>query len=236
MSYDPTQHARPPINPYETTMNSDPYGVPIPPPPPPNKKHSKVLSIWLVVVICIVVVTSAITFVGSKYVGQTKQEVTPTANTTILTTPTIIIETPTPVPPTPIPTVVIETPTPVPPTPIPTIVIETPVPSISYYANDIYNDFRTNGLGGPDPKYDTSWSCCTYIPEGRAVVWTDSTSGFKIDLAVFATLQEAETDAGQLEGQGYYANVVHGCMLSYETAVPKSVIVGYLDLMQLYCN
>lgn len=221
MSYDPTQHARPPINPYETTMNSDPYGVPIPPPPPPpNKKHSKVLSTWLVVVIGIVVVISGITFVGSKYVGQTKQEVTPTANTTILTTPTIIIETPTPVPP----------------TPVPTVIIETPVPSISYYANDIYNDFTTNGLGGPDPKYDTSWSCCTYTPEGRAVVWTDRASGFKIDLAVFATLQEAETDASQLEGQGYYANVVHGCMLSYETAVPKSVIVGYLDLMQLYCN
>lgn len=220
MSYDPTQHARPPINPYETTMNSDPYGVPIPPPPPPNKKHSKVLSIWLVVVIGIVVVISGITFIGSKYAGQTKQEVTPTANTTILTTPTIIIETPTPVPP----------------TPVPTVVIETPVPSISYYANDIYNDFMTNGLGGPDPKYDTSWSCCTYTPEGRAVVWTDRASGFKIDLAVFATLQEAETDASQLEGQGYYANVVHGCLLSYETAVPKSVIVGYLDLMQLYCN
>jgi hypothetical protein len=219
MSYDPTQHARPPINPYETTMNSDPYGVPIPP-PPPNKKHSKVLSTWLVVVICIVVVISGITFVGSKYVGQTKQEVTPTADTTILTTPTIIIETPTPVPP----------------TPVPTVVIEKPVTSVSYYANDIYNDFTTNGLGGPDPKYDTSWSCCTYTPEGRAVVWTDRASGFKIDLAVFATLQEAETDASQLEGQGYYANVVHGCMLSYETAVPKSVIVGYLDLMQLYCN
>ncbi len=201
MSYDPTQHARPPINPYETTMNSDPYGVPIPPPPPPNKKHSKVLSIWLVAVIGIVVVISGITLVGS-------------------TTPTIIIETPTPVPP----------------TPVPTVVIETPVPSISYYANDIYNDFTTNGLGGPDPKYDTSWSCCTYTPEGRAVVWTDRASGFKIDLAVFATLQEAETDASQLEGQGYYANVVHGCLLSYETAVPKSVIVGYLDLMQLYCN
>jgi hypothetical protein len=220
MSYDPTQHARPPINPYETTMNSDPYGVPIPPPPPPNKKHSKVLSIWLVVVIGIVVVISGITFVGSKYVGQTKQEVTPTANITIPTTPTIIIGTPTPEPP----------------TPVPTVVIETPVPSISYYANDIYNDFTTNGLGGPDPKYDTSWSCCTYTPEGRAVVWTDKASGYKIDLAVFATLQEAETDASQLEGQGYYANVVHGCMLSYETAVPKSVIVGYLDLMQLYCN
>ena len=144
----------------------------------------------------------------------------PTALPTIR--PTIIIETPTPLPPTP-------TPTPLPPTPTPTRVV-------AYFANDIYNDFVASGYGGNDPKNDTNWSCCTYVPAGGAIYWTDSRSGYVLDIATFYNLQDAQTDANDLFQKGYYANVVHACLLTYSKDVPDSVIGTYVQLMQQYCN
>jgi len=113
---------------------------------------------------------------------------------------------------------------------------DTPTPTVSYYANDIYNDFVANGLGGPNPKDDTNWKCCTYTPEGGAIIWNDSNSGYQLDLAVFVSLAEAETDESDLNAKGVSTNVVHACLLSYGKSVPDSVIKGYLRLMQTYCN
>jgi len=70
------------------------------------------------------------------------------------------------------------------PTP-PLVPTSTPVPPVSYAANDIYHDFSANGLGGTNPRDDTHWSCCTSAPEGGALVWTDSASGYKIDIATW---------------------------------------------------
>ncbi len=120
------------------------------------------------------------------------------------------------------------TPTPQPPTP-------TPIPTVSYYASDIYNDFYANGLGGSDPKNDTNWSCCTYTPAGGAIVWTDR-SGYILDIATFLNIHNAEVDAGDLYRDGYFSNVVHDCLLSYNKSVPTSVLGGYVQLMQIYCN
>ena len=75
----------------------------------------------------------------------------------------------------------------------------TPVPLVSYPASDIYHDFSTNGLGGTNLRNDTNWSCCTYIPEGGALVWTDSASGYTLDIATFKSTSEAEIDAQQLD-------------------------------------
>jgi hypothetical protein len=128
------------------------------------------------------------------------------------------------------------------PTPMPTSV-PTPVPTsaptsltVKYYASDIYNDFVANGLGGTNPKTDTKWSCCSYIPSGGAIVWTDSTTGYTMDIATFATSNAVQIDEGQLNNKGFYTNVVHNCLLSYESAIPQSVINSYLQVMQTYCN
>jgi hypothetical protein len=217
MSSDPTEYHHRPIestqavyrNPYETTY---PYfgEVPPAPPPPPKQRHT-----WLIVVLmsiaCLVLVLSGV-FFGVTHSGASQKvaHVTPTV-------------TPIPIPKDP-PTV----------TPIPPLL--TPVPTISYYARDIYNDFVVNGLGGADPKYDTNWKCCTYVPAGRAIVWTDSTSGYTLDIATFYNTADAEVDADDLFKQGFYSNVVHACLLSYDKTVPNSVLSRYLQLMQTYCN
>jgi hypothetical protein len=57
-----------------------------------------------------------------------------------------------------------------------------------------------------------------------------------LDIATFYTLQDAQTDANDLFNHGFYTNVVHACLLSYDKNVPGSVISPYLQFMQQYCN
>ncbi len=212
MHNDPTEYT-----PIDKTQYANPYAsyAGIPPPPPPPTKNNRHFVIWAFVIILLTAAIVGVSLIGLQIYSHNEH------NSTALNTPTVSL--------TPETTVIIETPTPAPPTP-------TPQSAISYYASDIYNNFVANGLGGPDPKNDTNWSCCTYAPEGGAIVWTDNTTGYKIDLAVFASIQEAEVDEGQLFAQGFYANVVHDCLLSYEKAVPQNIIRGYVQLMQTYCN
>ena len=57
-----------------------------------------------------------------------------------------------------------------------------------------------------------------------------------MDIAVFADIQEAETDEGQLISQGFVGHVVHDCLLTFEKASPRNIILEYVQLMQTYCN
>lgn len=201
-------------NPYEDTV-PEIYSLPVIPPPPPTYKKRGYLLIWSIGISLLIISIISAAVVGYYYYGNKEQR------STVKTTPTIA--------PTLAPTA---TATLAPTfTPVPTL-----QPTAGYYATDIYNDFVANGLGGYDPKIDTKWSCCSYAPENGAVVWTDTATGYAIDIAVFASIQEAETDEQQLYSQGFYTNVVHDCLLSYEKAVPQNVIRGYVQLMQTYCN
>jgi hypothetical protein len=121
-------------------------------------------------------------------------------------------------------------------TPPPTLVpTATPVRPVSASANDIYNDFTANGLGGTNRRDDKNWNCCTYTPEGGALVWTDSASGYTLDIATFKSTNEAAIDAGQLDSQNFVSNVVQTCLLSYDKIVPTSVVSRYLQVMQRSC-
>ncbi len=122
--------------------------------------------------------------------------------------------------------------TPPPPTPVPTA---TPVRPVTSSASDIYNAFIANGLGGTNRRDDKNWNCCTYTPEGGALVWTDSTSGYTLDIATFKSTSEAAIDAGQLDNQNFAANVVQICLLSYDKTVPIGVVSRYLQVMQRSC-
>ncbi len=219
MDSDPTKYHRPiePTqfaysNPYETL---NPYYGEIPPaPPPPPKQHHTGIRVALASILCLVVILGAVFFGITHSSAQQKvTQVTPTPTIAPTATPTQV---PTATP----------TPTPVPTSP----------PIVSYYASDIYNDFVANGLGGLHPKNDTNWSCCTYNPAGGAVAWVDSASGYVLDIATFLNVHNAEVDENDLFRQGYYANVVHACLLSYDKTVPMSVIGKYVQLMQTYCN
>ena len=68
------------------------------------------------------------------------------------------------------------------------------------------------------------------------MAWTDSTTGYTIDIAIFTTSNVAHTDESQLNKEGYDTNVVNNCLLSYESAFPQSLINRYLQVMATYCN
>ena len=112
----------------------------------------------------------------------------------------------------------------------------TPVPPISVAASEIYHDFSAYGLAGTNVRADTNWRFCTYAPEGGALVWIDSASGYKLDLATFKSTSEAEVDAQQLYNQNFASHIVHTCLLSYDKTVSSQVLNEYVHLMQTYCN
>ena len=112
----------------------------------------------------------------------------------------------------------------------------TPVPVVSYAASAIYSDFSVNGLGGTNPRNDTNWRCCSYTPEGGALVWTDRASGYTLDIATFKSTSEAEVDAQQLSHQNFSSHVVHSCLLSYDKTVSTQVLNEYVHVMQTYCT
>lgn len=219
-SMEPTLPAR---NPYEISNPYSSYGTsPDIPPPPPQMKRPKPGLIWLIGIGFLLALV-LLSFFGYALYQRTNNN---TGKVTLPTTgpttgPTTI--------PTVKPTIIIETPTPQPLTPTSNQVVP-------YYANDIYNDFVASGYGGTDAKTDTKWSCCTYVPAGGAIYWTDTRSGYVLDIATFYNVQDAQTDANDLFNHGFNANVVHACLLSYDKNVPGSVINPYVQLMQQYCN
>ena len=211
---DPTEYHQPaePIptesyNPYET-LNPYERGVPTPP-PPPKQRHTglRVVSVSL---LCVIMILGGVVFGIMMMRGQQQgSQVTPAATSVSKSAPTSA------------------------PTPIPTA---TAVHPVSSSANDIYNDFSSNGLSGVNVRSDNNWNCCTYIPEGGALAWTDSVSGYTLDIATFKSTNEANVDARELDSQNFASNVVHTCLLSYDNTVPGSVLSRYVQLMQTYCK
>jgi hypothetical protein len=210
---DPTEYHQPaePIpayhNPYETL---NPYDRGVPTPPPPPKQRQTGLRVVSVSLLCVVMILGGVVFGIMMMRGQQQgSQVTPAATSVSKSAPTSA------------------------PTPIPTA---TAVHLVSSSANDIYNDFSSNGLSGVNVRSDNNWSCCTYIPEGGALAWTDSASGYTLDIAIFKNTNEANVDARELDSQNFASNVVHTCLLSYDNTVPGSVLSRYVQLMQTYCN
>lgn len=111
----------------------------------------------------------------------------------------------------------------------------TPVPPISVAASEIYHDFSAYGLAGTNVRAETNWRCCTYAPEGGALVWTDRASGHRLDIATFKSMSEAAIDARQLSTQHFSFTAVQTCLLSYDRAVHPSVLRKYMYVMQSFC-
>jgi hypothetical protein len=71
-------------------------------------------------------------------------------------------------------------------TPLPALIpTATPIPPSNASASAIYHAFSAHGLGGKNVMIDTNWRCCRYAPSGGALVWTDRTSGHRLDIATF---------------------------------------------------
>ncbi|HEV2653894.1 MAG TPA: hypothetical protein VGT82_03010, partial [Ktedonobacteraceae bacterium] len=195
-------------NPYELSNPYDGVVSRILPPPPPKQRHAGLL-VALVSLLCVVMILGGVIF-GILLVNgqqQAKQAIQQQVKQVTQVTH--------------------------PPTLAPTAA---PVRPASASANDIYNDFTANGLGGTNLRDDKNWNCCTYIPEGGALVWTDSASGYALDIATFKSTSEAAIDAGQLDSQNFASNVVQTCLLSYDKTVPAGVVSRYVQVMERSCK
>ena len=182
--------------------------TPIPPPPPPKRSYKTPLILIASLLIVLVVLSSVFLYILiGKY-----QQVAPHLSLTPTSAPALTQ------------------------TPIPTSVSTSTPLVVKYYASDIYGDFVAYGLGGTKSKTDTNWGCCTYVPQGGAIAWTDQTTGYTIDIATFTSSTVAHIDEGQLNKEGFSTNVVYNCLLSYESAFPQSLINRYLQVMATYCN
>jgi len=87
-----------------------------------------------------------------------------------------------------------------------------------------------------NPTNDTNWKCCTYYPEGGALVWTDLSTGLSVDIATFANGTEAYVDGGELVNQGFSSTSYRSCLLSYESAFPQNELALYTRAMTGICT
>jgi hypothetical protein len=207
---DPTEYHQP-AEPISAVYHNpyemlNPYERGVPPPPPPPKQRHTGLRVVSVSLLCVVMILGGVVFGITMMSGQQQGSQVKPTATSVATSA---------------------------PTPIPTA---TAVHPVSSSANDISHDFSSNGLRGVNVRSDNNWSCCTYIPEGGALAWTDSASGYTLDIATFNNTNEATVDARELDSQNFASTVVRTCLLSYDTTVPGSVLSRYVQLMQTYCK
>jgi hypothetical protein len=195
-------------NPYETTMWSDPYGVPIIAPPPPTVRKSRL--VFVITVLSIVLVTIISAMGGYVLLHGHPVRIQQSVSSTMLspthvkthTKAPVVASVPTVVPtsvPTQAPAQII--PTQVVPTPMPTVApTQPPAPPIpAVDAQSAYN-YIVSQL---DPNHSVSmkggtgsWNGWPYMPEHGALVWTDTTPDgtYSVLVAVFNSSSEAQTD------------------------------------------
>lgn len=180
---DPTTPAHPYINPYERTSTYGISDIPIPPPPPRKKRD------WLkysAITGLVFIVLGGVAGAGLMiyYAGKASNDtVSHMVKVMVKSSPTVVIETPTPAPR---PTIIVETPTPAP----------QPHPQPPYTAGDIYQDFRSAGIYMSNPSPDNNWCpTCNWTPSGGAIVWQDTQSGTTMEIATFYANAHVVQDA-----------------------------------------
>src|SRR5260370_18236384 len=211
MSYEPTQpatHTTPVYhNPYEHTTPTDPYGIPIIPPPPPDRSKKNWGKFLIIIgIIVVIVVGGVIVGLVSYTVGKAGSIATPKATTAPTTTPTKL--------------------------------------SAPYSALSILNAFVTAGFssGTNYASIDKNWGCCKYFPEGGAYEWfdcgtcTDGPGGYTVDIATFASYNEALVDASDLHSQGFGTTVVNSGLLPHASRLDQYEIAQYHHVMQSVCT
>ncbi len=209
------------FNPYAPDT---PYSLTPPPPPKVRRKTKSILLAWIISIVGLLLVGLIIFFGIAGLPWQQSHATslfsTPTTVSTVVPTVTVI--------PTTIPT----------PTAAPTPISTASAPIMTggkapYPASQIIGDFYQAGLAPSVFSIDTSWSCCTYYPEGGAGYWTDTQTGITMDLATFASIDEAQIDGRDLANRGYGAYVTNYCLLSY--GGNPSDLQSYLDIMNQAC-
>lgn len=242
--YDPTWHKYPP--PYVLD------NIPMPPPPPARRKRSYKVFVTAIIALLLAI---GVSVVGIVYAQQHPNTSVPAKGLvkTLITDPAkatttqqviqaprqpaqqakqeptqqpIVIHVPklTPIPtPTPIPT------SPPTPTPIPTHA------TAPYTAWGIFKDFYYAGIQMGQEYWNTNWKGWSYTPEGKALYWRDTASGYTVEIATFATPNEAYADAQEV-GQGYASQTVNNCLFMNDSRITAKQLSSYEQVMQTYCT
>jgi len=209
-------------NPY---INTGPYYQdipPIPPPPPkqPKKRGRSILLLWAISITGLLLILSVIFFGINGLPWQSSHIRTVSSSHSLAPTTTgKRAQTGTTIP-------------------TPTAISVTPTPLITgakapYPAEQIAGDFYQAGLAPLVSHVDTSWSCCHYYPEGGAVYWSDLQTGISMDIATFASIDEAQIDGRDLSNKGFNGYVTNYCLLSY--GGNPSDLQSYLSIMAQVC-
>lgn len=216
--FDVTEYHRP-IEPTQAVLYNpyevtSPYNLhDIPVPPPPPKRGHVGLAVALMSVFCLVVLLASILIAIMRFSAQQSLKA-PATLTSIATSERATVQ------------------------PTPTL------PIALIHASDIYMDFTNSAFGSfaYGPRNDANWSCCTYYPDGGAIVWFQGAGGScsggcpSMDIATFASFREAQIDATQLNNQGFGTSVVGTCLLSYNQTEDWGIVHGYVQVMQTYCT
>lgn len=203
-----------PVNPYE----SNPYektvygGVPDLPPPPPKRPKYKMLMLVLVLFSAMCLLLSGV--VTSLYFGELHSH---SQSKQVTTTVPVPKQTPT----------------------VSSYPIVTGF-SAPVSATSVFNYMTcSDGPGQCVPSNSVGtqfWTCCKYFPEGGARTWMDDQSHINLDVATFATPDEAAADVAGLRTQGFEVNLVNSCVLFYTKGVSSGTIGGYIWKMQNICG
>lgn len=204
-------------NPYE---RPGPYAQSLPtiPPPPPGPKSKR--NRFGILLLCLIgfALTGSAVYIGiSGIPWQTPRAMTPS----LPPTATRIS------PPSPALTA----------TALPTPAARPPIitgAKAPYPASQIIAAFSQAGLAPQTTSIDISWSCCQYYPEGGANYWKDLQTGTIMDLATFASIDEAQIDSKNLADRGFGAYVENYCLLSYEGT--PSDVQSYFSIMAQVCT
>jgi hypothetical protein len=210
-----------PVNPYE----NNPYektvygGIPDIPPPPPGMGKRKHKGVIIALVLLAILLLGGVGAYGMYASGRQQlshakvptQRVTPTATQpakpTLTTSPLYPIKTG----------------------------FSAPVSATTVFNYMTCSDgpgqcVTSNSVG------DQFWNCCKYVPEGGARTWMDDQSHTNVDVATFATPDEAALDVAGLRAQGFEINLVNACVLFYTKGVSPGELTAYMWKMQNICS
>lgn len=211
-SHEPTEGVN--YNPYETLHNPYLGNIPpLPPPPPTRERGTTALVIAIVSLLCLVFLLGGVLFVvlhsgvRQQFTTQQTIKLTPTPTLKPAIRPTLLDT---------------------------TAVSTGNIPQAPYTARSIFNAFAQAGITMNNPHWDDNWKCCTYTPEGLAIIWTDPT-GYNVDIATFAKTQEMLVDASQLAAQGLGTYPLNNCLLSFDAPIPFQTISTYEQIMNNAC-
>ncbi len=114
----------------------------------------------------------------------------------------------------------------------------TPRAGLPYTAQTVFRAFHTTGIHVSDIISSYGWDCCvTYQPEGDLIGWEESYA-VVLEIATFATPNEAKTDATDLLKNSYGYSVItrNLCLFFYDSSISQVHLAIYTAVLSRMCS